>query len=153
MTIPDDQKPIFDIKESSFVKHLWFVELDDVPGRGGRGDWMALLFRDDETAPWRTTYRFRYYASSKPFDSGDEKSVYDVNFPPTTEIQEIVDAFDEMAKTISITSGGGKIVSLPIDGDGQRFLEVLTKQDFCHTKLVDPNTNPGATHETSHQIH
>ncbi len=62
---------IFELTETSYVEAVWYVAWTDK-------DWMAMVYRDTPEAPWRATYRFRYYRDSEAFQSDDEKSIYDV---------------------------------------------------------------------------
>lgn len=59
---------MIDLSPETYIYGIWFCGMEGT-------DWMACLSKKID-GPWEFTYRHRYYADDKAFDSDDRKSWY-----------------------------------------------------------------------------
>lgn len=130
---------IFNLTETSYIEAVWFVSWRDT-------DWMALVYRDSAEAPWRLTYRFRYYAPGRTdaFQSGDKKSVYDARTKDGSDASRVsaVDVCDRAAAAL-VKDAGATCSKVIVQGDTDRYTDLLVKQPWAHIKVAAPA--PGGT--------
>ncbi len=122
---------IFELTETSYVEAVWYVAWTDK-------DWMAMVYRDAPEAPWRATYRFRYYTDSEAFQSDDEKSIYDVKgTDPSDETHaRLCIGFDRVMGEMAQDPGVRTCEKLDIHGDSDRFMKLFTSRSWAHVKVA-----------------
>lgn len=122
----------FELTERSEVEAAWFV---GAPGF----DWMALIYRDSPTAPWRARYRHRYHASPEPFDPNDRISVHDMTPKDPSDPQakaRLVQAMSLAAVFVSEQYGNAKIYHVVVQGNAEKFNDLWLQQPFVHVKTI-----------------
>jgi hypothetical protein len=134
MSIEEDNaklNPIFALTEFSYIDTVWFVSVDGM-------DWLAMVYRDNDAAPWRLTHRFRHYADEDPFSDDDIKNVYHMipRDDVTVNIGAVVLQVTVMAEQLAKLARG-KLWTLPIRGDQDKLMDVFKKQSFVHMRKPD----------------
>ena len=122
----------FNITESTYVEHLWYLA-------GDRMDLLALLYRDTPEADWRLTYRFRHYSedSTDPFDGKDQKRAYVVKAGNTDAARDQLRSFmDDTLRELATHPGVTMSRSVPVQGGSRTFMTILAQQPFAHVKVV-----------------
>lgn len=123
---------IFDLTETSYVETVWFVAW---PG----ADWMAIVYRDTKDGPWRATFRWHYMAGVDRDDCGT-KSAYEHTGADTSEAKrrKLVEVYDTIANVICATKKGKKW-RVNVQGDQDRFLKLMSQQEWMHIKVLPPD--------------
>lgn len=138
MSDTDDLRPIFYFTDQTYVEALWYVSWKD-------GDWMAAVYRDTPAAPWRATYRFRYYVDElDPFESQDRKSATHMRANETDGDTDaararLVAAMD-MVANMTATHYAASIINTNwravVQGSSTAALKLLGQQSFGHCKVA-----------------
>jgi hypothetical protein len=122
--------PIFDLTETTFVEGCWYV--------AGPGlDYMAMVFRDDPTGPWKATYRWRFYDTDGP-GWNDLKRSYRLDTKKTDDDarDRLVAAFDAVAETAADVIGADLVVSHRVHGNTETFFQWLQGQPWAHLRMT-----------------
>jgi len=123
---------IFEFGETTYVDRMWFVGLPPY------GDWMAALYRDSPDAPWRATYRFRYYRTpDDAWDGQDEKYTYDAKATDGSEhSREKLRAVLAFTASQLADAEGGELTVLVIEGNGERATKLMAAQPWAHVRVT-----------------
>jgi hypothetical protein len=121
---------IFEFGETTYVDTIWFVGWDDT-------DWMAALYKDTPTAPWRLTYRFRYHATEDPWDGADRKSTYELTSADGSDEKGTAtrDGVDKVVAQM-MEARGGHLSRGVIRGTARQAGDWLITQPWCHVKVL-----------------
>ncbi len=105
-----------------------------------KSDWLGVAWIEEGHIVLR--YRFRYYNSDEKMD-GDDKNWYTVRGKFTEETREV--ECKNMVNAMNILCGvtamrnGSRFEVLPIDGNGDKALEVIANAPFSIMQTVPHN--------------
>lgn len=124
---------IFNFTDESYVDRFWYMSWAD-------GDLMACLYRDSLTAPWRLTYRFRYYVDNEAFDSADRKSTYEMEGLDGDEATrlEMACVFEHVSALVAAANGAVSRSCLVVRGGAKDAMRLLARQPWSHVKVSAP---------------
>ncbi len=121
---------IFDLTETTYIEAVWYVSWPDA-------DWMAMVYRDTPEAPWRATYRFRYYKDAEAWQSQDEKAIYEIRAKDgaAETVTKLAAGFDAVSAEIARQQQGQRWIMV-VRGSADRFTDLLVKQPWAHVKVT-----------------
>jgi hypothetical protein len=123
---------MIEFKKTTFFHAIWFCG-GKVQGKGE--DWLATIFKE-EGQPWKGVYRFRYHASTDPWDENDVKNWYQVTQSNPNDdgfVAKLAETFDGLAKLCEMRYGN-PCDKLEVLGDGDKASEMLSKAPWAFTK-------------------
>lgn len=121
---------MIDFLPTDHVIGFWFVP-------GDEKDWMACIWIRGEEL--QGTYRFRYYDPEDPgndaFSGQDRKSWHSLKAKKEQQ-EKLVESMHDLAKLVS-EHHGEPVYWVPVNDTGEKAVEVLTAQPWCHVKKVE----------------
>jgi len=125
------------IDEHTQVATAWFVQCDG-------SDVLAIVIRENATAPWEFKIRSRYYMDDKVFDSKDRKQHYTVTGGKPTDASrdDLVEAGRKICDDIA-NGLNGKLWTIVVNGTGEAFIERYKELPMVHWK-----EQPSVPHES-----
>lgn len=132
---------IITITETTRVEAFWIVGW-------GLGDWLAVVYRDTADSPWRATSRFRHYAATKVWESGDRKVAYEIAPVAEADLGGLCDNLDVAAAGLAtllrqeMPGRAVKVIKRIIRGDAEAFTAEFMKTGFAHTLTVPTAAGP-----------
>jgi hypothetical protein len=122
----------FDFTDKSYIEVVWFVAWADY-------DIMAMVYRDDDTAPWRLTIRRRRYVDAKVHDSEDVRDGYQITMSDNSQqtLRTAIEKTDLLLNTWKKTTSTQPQVDdrILIQGDFDRYTEVMKTCRWAHMKV------------------
>ncbi len=117
---------IFTFTDNTYCLGIWFCEREDC-------DWLAAVTREGDE-PLQLTYRIRYYADDKHFNSDDEKSAWTVNLESLSE-EDIIKVVDGMVDAL-LDQGFSDLWKRIVRGDSAKALETLKMAPFTKVRAL-----------------
>lgn len=117
-----------ELTDESYIDTVWMLAWE-------RTDWLAIVYRDTPTSTWTMWSRFRFYSDSADrdaFDGKDKKSGYRVT---ANDGPRLVAITDEAAKKLQQHTQG-RLWTLAVKGDADKYLRLLKEQPWAHMKTV-----------------
>lgn len=118
---------MIDFTKIEYVLAFWFVSWK-------AGNWLCFVYREKGASDWTMTYRWRYYADGKAFDSDDRKSWYEGKSDPSkVSAEQLLEAVDVIAN-LNVEHFQGDLDRVEVRGDTKKATRLLAERHWAHMK-------------------
>jgi hypothetical protein len=119
------------LTDTSYVEAVWYVEM-------AGGNWLACVYRDADGAPWKMTYRLRWYADGKLEGSADRRAGGEVTAVDSSDASrdELVAGADHVSRSLE-DEAHGKRWQIVVRGRADAFQAAMRQAPWSHTSTID----------------